>query len=67
MIPPPPGYGAGKPSRILRRRARKSGKYLIVKRRRVWWKITPTGICQPCSSWRIATQSVPWNRRKEIQ
>lgn len=56
--------GRGTPSRFLRRRARESQKYLIAKRHGLWWKISPTGTCQPCASWRVATSVTPWTPRR---
>lgn len=48
-------------NQLLKRRARRSGKWLLVKRDGLWWVINPRGFARPCVSWRIGTGVVKWS------
>lgn len=48
-------------SQLLKRRACRSGKWLLVKRDGLWWVINPLGFARPCVSWRVGTGVVKWS------
>lgn len=54
--------------RIQKTRAKRAKKWVITKHHHTWWLIRPTGLAQPCVTWKtaltIATTSIDWHHHE---